>query len=183
MSKRKFLIFISLVLAVASLTWGVGQSAAQTDNQLRRQEAQDRLDKAIEARHKLDLTFPPLLPEYQIKNPASPLQVIGPNGAVNIHLPNYANSPNLRKFVNTLPGLGYAQRNEIGMYIPVAEADTTTYPGSDYYEIALREYKKQLHPDLPAAGTLLRGYAQINATDPNVQNVNNYLGPLIIAKS
>ena len=43
----------------------------------------------------------------------------------------------IRKFVDTLPGLTAAGANNLGQYIPVAVADTTTFPGSDYYEIAL----------------------------------------------
>ena len=62
--------------------------------------------------------------------------------------PNWANSPPLRKFVDTLPGLNTA--NNLGQMIPVAVPDTTTYPGSDYYEIELVQYREQMHSDLPA---------------------------------
>ncbi len=85
----------------------------------------------------------------------------------------------LRKFVDTLPGLGPAGANNLGQYIPVAVKDTTTYAGSEYYEIALVEYYEQMHSDLPgpfnpntpgALGTKLRGYVQIeppgSATTP-----------------
>jgi len=99
----------------------------------------------------------------------------------------YANSPAsgvtgtaLRKFVDSLPGLGYANRNNLGQYIPVAIPDTTTFFGSDYYEIGLKDYTQKLHSDLPKP-TRLRGYYQINTTDTTVRNVNQYLGPLIIA--
>jgi FtsP/CotA-like multicopper oxidase with cupredoxin domain len=75
-------------------------------------------------------------------------------------VPNYANSPlGIRKFVDSLPGLGVAQINDLGQYLPVAVADTTTYPGSDYYEIALVQYREKLHADLPA--TTVRGYVQV----------------------
>ena len=101
----------------------------------------------------------------------------------------YANSPSggasgtpLRKFVDSLPGLGAANQNNLGQYIPIAIPDTTSYPGSDYYEIGLKEYTQKMHSDLPKA-TKLRGYYQINTTDPTVQNVTQYLGPLIIAKT
>ena len=66
----------------------------------------------------------------------------------------------IRKFVDGLPGLGSGGANNLGQYIPVAVPDTTTYPGSDYYEIALVQYTEQLHSDLPA--TLLRGYVQLS---------------------
>jgi len=75
---------------------------------------------------------------------------------------NWANSPPLTKFVDALPGLGSANKNALGQYIPVAVADTTTYSGSDYYEIAVVEYKEKLHTDLPA--TTLRGYVQISTS-------------------
>ncbi len=96
----------------------------------------------------------------------------------------YANSPSggasgtaMRKFVDSLPGLGVANKNNLNQYIPVATPDTATYPGSDYYEIGLRDYTQKMHSDLPKA-TKLRGYYQINGSD----NSNQYLGPLIIAK-
>ena len=67
----------------------------------------------------------------------------------------------LRKFINGLPGLTAAGINNLGQYIPVAVADTGTYQGSDYYEIAVVDYREQMHGDLPKAGTKLRGYVQI----------------------
>ncbi|MDD5665930.1 MAG: multicopper oxidase domain-containing protein [Actinomycetota bacterium] len=85
----------------------------------------------------------------------------------------------MRKFVDTLPGLGVANANNLGQYIPVAIPDTTTYPGSDYYEIELGEYTEQLHSDLPP--TTLQGYRQTNTSDPTV-SVFNYLGPMIVSQ-
>src|SRR6266545_3538465 len=103
----------------------------------------------------------------------------------------------IRKFVDGLPGLGPAGANGLGKYIPVAVADITTYPGSDYYEIALVEYAEKMHSDLPA--TKLRGYIQLNngtntaclnspagcttadntvAPDPNP----HYLGPTLLSQ-
>jgi len=104
--------------------------------------------------------------------------------------PNWANSPPLRKFLDTLPGLDSANQNNLGQYIPVAIPDTTTYPGSDYYEIEMGQFREQMHSDLPpvagggtAGGTLLRGYRQTNATGPGAAEVNqfHFLGPLIVA--
>ena len=74
--------------------------------------------------------------------------------------PNWAYSPPLRKFVDSLPGLGPDQANTLGQYIPVAVPDKAAYDGSDYYEIAVVEYKEQMHSDLPA--TTNRGYVQIS---------------------
>ena len=115
----------------------------------------------------------------------------------------------LRKFVDKLPGLTSAGanglvtpapagdplgRDPLGQYIPVAVPDITTYPGSDYYEIALVEYTEKMHSDLPP--TKLRGYIQLNhGTDttcvPNCTVANNtvapnpyphYLGPTILSQ-
>ncbi len=111
----------------------------------------------------------------------------------------------LRKFVDTLPGLTSAGANNLGQYIPVAVADTTSYPGSDYYEIAVVEYTEKMHSDLPK-GTTLRGYVQIETaanagvskhiplTYPNGQPIldnqgnpvfavdnPHYLGPTVLA--
>ena len=128
-------------------------------------------------------------------------------------VPNYANSPlydpadpanfpGMRKFVDGLPGLNATAANNLGQFIPVAVPDTTTYLGSDYYEIAIVEYTEQMHSDLPP--TKLRGYVQLataNVPGGNVPLTNpdgsavqfpdgsraygvtkaHYLGPLIAA--
>ncbi|MHC1710340.1 MAG: hypothetical protein AB9819_08050 [Methanomassiliicoccales archaeon] len=111
----------------------------------------------------------------------------------------------IRKFVDSLPGLGPENANTLGQYIPVAVPDKVTYPGSDYYEIALVEFREQMHPDLPIA-TKLRGYVQVqtsevigagvllyylsglpiffNGTTTQVTAVDDphYMGPFIIAQ-
>ncbi len=69
-------------------------------------------------------------------------------------------TPGLKKFVDTLPGLTPAGANSYGEYIPVAVPDTTTYPGADYYEIAVVQYRQQFSSQLPP--TLLRGYVQLS---------------------
>ena len=92
---------------------------------------------------------------------------------------NWANSPVIKKFIDSLPGLGYANRNNYGKFIPVGVPDTNTYPGSDYYEIAVVEYNEVMHSELPP--TRLRGYVQTNTTDANI-NTPHYLGPVIIAR-
>jgi len=139
-------------------------------------------------------------------------------------IPNYANSPSptvdpvnmtitggIRKFVDSLPGVGpnpvpgavLFGANNLGKYMPLASADTTTYNGSDYYEIALVEYTEKMHSDLNP--TTLRGYVQLetpvvtgshillvypngtpilNASGGQVYAVDNphYLGPLVLAQ-
>ncbi len=107
----------------------------------------------------------------------------------------------IRKFVDTLPGLGEANANNLGQYLPLAVPDTTTYPGADYYEIALVQYQEKMHSDLPP--TLLRGYVQVSTSvvpgqQVQLTNANkdgtetdiagflgvtppHYLGPTIVA--
>lgn len=118
---------------------------------------------------------------------------------------NWAYSPLLEKFKDSLPGLGPDKVNNLGQYIPVAVPDTTTYPGSDYYEIAVVEYYEQMHSDLPP--TLNRGYVQLSTsvvpgsqtqlyykdgTTPIYKGEGNlalavdkphYLGPAIVSES
>ena len=125
--------------------------------------------------------------------------LVGPNGQlipdVSGLVPNYANSPmpgpldgsdpscpppnycGIRKFVDSLPGLGPTAANNLAQSIPVAVPDTTTFPGADYYEIELGRYTEKMHTDLPP--TTLRGYRQTNIDPvPPYQ----YLGPLIVAQ-
>ena len=60
---------------------------------------------------------------------------------------------------------GTAQKLRLfGIDIPLATPDTLTYPGVDYYQIAMRQYTDQLHPALDP--TTLRGYANLNAAAP-----------------
>ena len=104
----------------------------------------------------------------------------GPGGIPDyFNTPNWANSPPLRKFVDSLPGLSATNKNNIGQYIPVAIPDTTTYPGSDYYELEVGKFTEQMHSDLPP--TTLYGYRQTNTMDSTV-NKFHYLGPMIIAE-
>jgi FtsP/CotA-like multicopper oxidase with cupredoxin domain len=116
---------------------------------------------------------------------------------------NGATTGGIRKFKNTLPGLGPAGANDLGQYIPIAVADTKAFPGADYYEIALVQYTEKMHSDLNP--TTLRGYVQISTKNvpgkmfplmyPNGTFITNnqgqnvfavdkphYLGPLIIAQ-
>jgi FtsP/CotA-like multicopper oxidase with cupredoxin domain len=95
--------------------------------------------------------------------------------------PNWQFSPPLRKFVDSLAPLGCSptNKNNLGQCIPVAVPDTTTFSGSDYYEIELNRYTEQLHSDLPP--TTLQGYRQVNG--PNGSNrTQHYLGPIIVAQ-
>jgi FtsP/CotA-like multicopper oxidase with cupredoxin domain len=100
--------------------------------------------------------------------------------------PQYANSPELKKFIDPLP------------IIPFAAPDTTTFPGSDYYELSVKEYVHKMHSDLPASH--IRGYLQTNGVMARGEghihlkpwrsqgkpvgnrNQPNWAGPIIIAK-
>jgi FtsP/CotA-like multicopper oxidase with cupredoxin domain len=94
----------------------------------------------------------------------------------------------LRKFVDGLPGLGATKANNLGQFISVAHPDTLTYPGTDYYEIAVQDFTERMHSDL-AKATKLRGYVQVNMGTNAAGTANNvppdpqhYLGPIIIAQ-
>jgi len=113
----------------------------------------------------------------------SQLPTVNPDGSI---------SGGIRKFVDALPDL------------PIAVPDTTTYSGSDYYEIALVEYTQQMHSDL--LPTRLRGYVQLSTSvvpggavplvdadgkdimmpDGTTQalgvDVPRYMGPVIVAQ-
>ncbi|MHB9031873.1 MAG: hypothetical protein ACYC6L_02375 [Anaerolineae bacterium] len=82
----------------------------------------------------------------------------------------------IRKFMDSLPGLGPLAANNLGNFISQAVPDTTTYPGSDYYEIEVGEYMWQFHTDLPP--TKVRGYKQLNGGD----GLFHYMGPVILAR-
>ena len=116
---------------------------------------------------------------------AAALTTPTPGGFPDYMSANWAYSPLMRKFVDTLPGLGASEANNLGQFIPVGHPDTVTFPGSDYYEIELREYAEKMHSDLPP--TTLRGYVQVNnGTDGAGNNTVapdpiHYLGPTIIA--
>jgi len=76
-------------------------------------------------------------------------------------------TPGIQKFVDGLPGVCdlvadntcASSKNNLGQYIPIAISDTTSYPGSDYFEIALVQTREQMHTDLDP--TLLRQYVQL----------------------
>jgi len=225
--KRALLALMLPLFAMAALSWAMGpgwaqllpnpdaQRETQKSAAQRRREANERLQATLNGQPKLAAEAAQTKAQAQPTATkqalmAAPLAVgstpVGINPLVDIALPNYANSPNIRKFVDGLPGLGPGSANNLGQYIPVANADTITFPGSDYYEIGLVQYREQMHSDLPpvvgasktdpaaTGGTLLRGYVQLNnGTDSNPvsptygQNVVapapvHYLGPIILSQ-
>ena len=87
----------------------------------------------------------------------------------------------IRKFVDDLPALPIA-----GITTGIA-TDKTTFPKSDYYEIALVEYSQPMHSDLPA--TKLRGYVQVPPLSSGSNTCSiarasspQYLGPVLLAQ-
>jgi len=116
------------------------------------------------------------LPHLAGAAPAVPAIPTGPHDAFNgtpdyYTTANWANSPPLAKFVDALPGLTSGKANTLGQYLSVGKPDTVSYPGSDYYEINLVEFRQRMHSDLPPTtgdttgtmtGTLQRGYVQVN---------------------
>ncbi len=119
----------------------------------------------------------------------------------------YTVSGGIRKFVDTLAGLGPANKNNLGNYIPIATPKTNVWDStSDYYEIGLKDYRMQFNSDLPGlcttsaafatsctaapatgptVGTQLRGYRDLNggaAVALGGDTNPHYLGPLILAQ-
>ena len=121
-----------------------------------------------------------LAPEGAVFTPGPGFQLAQPD-YLNGTASNWHYTKRLKKFVDGLPGLGAANANNLGNYIPVAVPVPSTFiDGSDYYEIDLVEYTQQLHSDL--APTKLRGYVQHSSTPwVNGGPASNYLGPVIIA--
>ena len=81
----------------------------------------------------------------------------------------FAQIISLKKFIQPLRGLG---PTGIPLAMPI---QPSPYTGIDYYEIALRDFYDQLHPDLPP--TRLYGYG--NAADP--RESFRHLGGVIVA--
>ena len=174
MQKRGVIILASLALAGTFLSRGVIQGRAQTQEPSRPKLRQTTraMREAAAARAALARLLKPAVPPA---GATTRLAAATPD-YFGIY-PNWANSPVLKKFVDRLPGLGSANANNLGQYIPIAVADTASYPGSDYYQIGLVNYAQRLHSGLPA--TPLRGYKDLS---PLADGNAHYLGPLIIVK-
>lgn len=96
---------------------------------------------------------------------------IGAVTAINLTNPGsgYVTGTGIKKFQDELPllcdpsvaGSCAAASNNLGQYIPLGVPDTTTFPGADYYVIALVQHREQMNSSLPAQGTLLREYVQL----------------------
>jgi FtsP/CotA-like multicopper oxidase with cupredoxin domain len=78
----------------------------------------------------------------------------------------YITPGGMKKFQDGLPQLcnpavaGSCVPNNLGQYVPLAVPDTSTFPGADYYVIAVVQHREQMHSSLPP--TLLREYVQLD---------------------
>ena len=209
MDKRKWVFLAGFALAMFSLGWGTDdQQRAQSkrpeqtkqveqSGQVERRvafmpgsEKMPRMRSVTAAQRKAAaLRAAAARAEISVKGGkagilAAPLAAPSPGGTPDYFgtYANWAYTPTtLRKFVDTLPGLGSSNANNRGQYIPIAtpmDASAAGVPADgDYYEIGLSEYTVQMHQDLPP--TRLRGYRDLN---PNGDGASQYLGPLIIAQ-
>ncbi len=132
------------------------------------------------------------------------------NIALTVKGSGYVTQGGIKKFYDTLPklcnpavaGSCDAAKNNLGQFIPLGVPDTTTFgatfatdgtpiPASDYYVIALVEYRKRMSSSLPNSGTLVRGYVQLKTDDDgNVVSFGpdgyvtepQWLGPILAAR-
>jgi len=88
----------------------------------------------------------------------------------------FAQSPILRKFVTTLPGLGPTGANNIGQYITLPSKTSTMFAGemTDVYSLGVKRFREQMHPDLTNE-THFFGYYDLATND------KKYLGGAIVA--
>jgi spore coat protein A, manganese oxidase len=84
----------------------------------------------------------------------------------------FQTSPKLAKFVQPLPMPG------TGIPVMTRSDDPIFGSGVDYYQVIAGEFTQQLHPDLPAPGTKLWGYADNSSGSP----VHKHLGGIILAR-
>jgi FtsP/CotA-like multicopper oxidase with cupredoxin domain len=129
-------------------------------------------------------TAPVILPTYYANSPVGPVPAMNVFGTTTVNpatgLPLMVDTGKaLRKFVDTLPGMGPLKANNLGQYIPVAVPEkwvdlNGVATADDYYEIAAIEFTEKMHSDLPKA-THLRGYVQLStATNPGLHIALKY---------
>lgn len=201
MNRRMILVFMSFLLSMTALFWGADQVLAQQQSTLNEPltdflaRKSGRVTPSQQKATAANIAAARAAAEQRAREGGYELPQAIPPGPGDqpdyFTTPNWANTPPLPKFVDTLAPLGCATTNNLGQCIPIAIPDTTTYPDTDYYVIELVEYRERMHSYFPAlnnankmlatsGGTKLRGYRQVNTTDTNLQTPH-YLGPLIIA--
>ena len=109
---------------------------------------------------------------------ATPVINVGAVSAINLLTPGsgYLTAGGIKKFVDGLPklcdpsvaGSCAAAANNLGQYIPLAKPDIATFTkangftdDADYYVIAVVQHRERMSSSLPATGTLLREYVQL----------------------
>jgi FtsP/CotA-like multicopper oxidase with cupredoxin domain len=179
LSRKLFFLFA----VVGLLSWGAVRNGAQAPDS--QQKVIDRMVKRAEMPRQREAAAAFSASQREAERVPRSLSRPQPGGQPNYFgpEPNWAYTARIRKFVDSLPELNKA--NNLGQMLPVAVPDTITFPGSDYYEIAVQEYSEKMHSDLPA--TKLRGYVQLNMGTSSGQNTVSpapihYLGPIIVAR-
>jgi len=126
---------------------------------------------------------------------------VGAVTAINLTNPGsgYVTTGGIKKFQDGLPllcdpsvaGSCDAAMNNLGQYVPLAVPDITIFTtangyadDADYYVIALVQHREQMNSSLPAGGTLVREYVQLetpaNASwSKHVALANNNLDPTL----
>ena len=97
---------------------------------------------------------------------------------------NWAYSPPLQKFVDDLPGLCNDingtnfpnNKNNLGQCIPVGVPDKTTYPGSDYYELEIVQFREQMHGNLPPLKVVNGAVIPVNSLNYTLKTAANTEG-------
>lgn len=182
MRKRRLFNFLSILITISILLPASAASATPVEDKVVR-DGKTYLNKVTpEERKNAAKAFQEAIAQGLLVDPTL---VVGKDGYLvpdYFGAANWAYSPLLDKFIDELPGLGSDKANALGQYIPLAIPDTETYPGSDYYEIAVVEYKEQMHSQLPP--TTLRGYVQLaTAKVPGAQIPLTYPDGTPITKS
>ena len=92
----------------------------------------------------------------------------------------FAQTPILKKFVDSLPGLTLAGANNLGQYLTVLTPNDpgNLYPASDYYQVVASQFTQKVHTSLPP--TSFWGYAQDGGTGDTAKK---YLGGVIVANA
>lgn len=88
----------------------------------------------------------------------------------------FAQSPKMRKFVTTLPGLSPAGANNIGQYITLPTNSPQMFAGqmTNVYNLGVKMFGEKIHPDLKKS-THFYGYYDLASGD------QKYLGGAIVA--
>ncbi|CAG0990120.1 multicopper oxidase domain-containing protein [Geobacter sp.] len=169
MSRQKFMIITCLAMLVTAL-WGIGPPSAQAVDET-----------------KIPHYFGPY-PNWALSQlPAGTCSVttttacISDAGCPGGETCNRTTvTGGIKKFQDGLPGLCDPRvtapaagnctdaTNNLGQYIPLAVPDTTTFTTAngfadeaDYYVIAVVQHRERMNSSLPAQGTLLREYVQL----------------------